>query len=70
MAYREEELEKAMMNDFDAIMIAEGVFGDEVSYEEQQAAWQHLHSTGLAYRLQGGFGRTAQRLIDEGVIDA
>lgn len=34
------------------------------------AAWQHLHNTGLAYRLQGWFGRTAQSLIEAGHITA
>ena len=31
-------------------------------------AWQHLRDTGLAYRLQGWFGRTAQGLLNEGII--
>jgi len=54
------------MTDLDAIMIAEGV--DEATFEEQQKAWQHLHDTGLAYKLQGWYGRNAQRLIAEGII--
>lgn len=54
------------MTDLDAIMIAEGV--DEATFEEQQKAWQHLHDTGLAYRLQGWYGRNAKRLIEAGVI--
>ena len=55
------------MNDFQAVMIAEGV--DEASEDEQIAAWQHLVNTGLAWRLQGCFGRTARQLIDAGVIE-
>jgi hypothetical protein len=31
-------------------------------------AWQHLHDTGLAYQLQGCFGRQAQHLLAEGII--
>ena len=59
---------KPKMDNVDAIMIAEGNL--DVSEEEQIEAWQHLVDTGLAWKLQGFFGRTAQRLIDEGVINA
>ena len=55
------------MNDFQAVMIAEGV--DEASEDEQIAAWQHLVNTGLAWKLQGWFGRMARRLIDAGIIE-
>lgn len=34
--------------------------------EEETAAWQYLIDTGLAWRLQGWFGRTAKRLINDG----
>ena len=34
--------------------------------EEETAAWQYLIDTGLAWRLQGWFGRTAKNLIDGG----
>ncbi|AKM09372.1 DUF7417 domain-containing protein [Croceicoccus naphthovorans] len=40
----------------------------DATRDEQVEAWQYLHDTGLAYRLQGWFGRTAQSLIAEGVI--
>ena len=55
------------MDNFTATMIAEGVQEPE-SEEQYIAAWQHLHDTGLAYLLQGWFGRTAQQLINHGVI--
>jgi hypothetical protein len=55
-----------MMLIYQAVMIAEGV--EEADEETYAAAWQQLHDTGYAYQLQGWFGRTAQRLIAEGVI--
>jgi hypothetical protein len=56
------------MTQFDAVWIAEGL--DETATEEQYIeAWQMLHDTGLAYQLQGWFGRTAQKLIEQGVIN-
>ena len=39
------------------------------SEEEIIEAWQHLHNTGLAYTLQGWFGRTASNLIEQGIIN-
>jgi len=50
-----------------AIDIAEG-FIDPEDHEEYLAAWQHLVDTGLAWQLQGWFGRTAMRLIEAGAI--
>lgn len=56
------------MDNFTATMIAEGE--EEAESEEQYIqAWQHLHDTGLAYQLQGWFGRTAQALIQQGIIN-
>jgi hypothetical protein len=53
------------MDDFTATMIAEGVEPAE-SYAQLIEAWQHLIDTGLAWRLQGWFGRQAAALIDAG----
>ena len=57
------------MDDFTATMIAEGV-QEAADDAEYFAAWQHLVNTGLAWKLQGWFGRQAVRLIDEGYIYA
>lgn len=38
--------------------------------DEQIEAWQHLIDTGIVWQLQGWYGRTAQRLIEEGVCNA
>ena len=39
------------------------------SEDEYLQAWQHLVDTGMAWQLQGWFGRRAQDLIDEGLIN-
>jgi hypothetical protein len=54
------------MDIFTATMIAEGV--EDAPFEAYTEAWQTLHDTGVAYQLQGFFGRTAQDLIAQGVI--
>lgn len=52
-----------------ATAIAEGFCeGEGASEEEQLTAWQWLHDKGLAYKLQGWFGRTAMALIEKGLI--
>ena len=56
-----------MMNNYDAVMIAEGVI--EVDEDKQIEAWQHLLDTGLVWSLQGWFGRTAMDLIEQGIIE-
>jgi hypothetical protein len=54
------------MDTFTAIGIAEG-FIEAESQEQVIDAWQYLIDTGLAWQLQGWFGRTASHLIGEGV---
>ena len=57
------------MDNYTATGLAEG-FIEADSEEQVLAAWQHLVDTGLAWQLQGWFGRTAQQLINQGVISA
>ena len=57
---------KSKMTDLDATMIAEGVQEAE-SDEQYIQAWQHLIDTGLAWSMQGFFGRTASVMIQEGL---
>ena len=53
------------MDSFTAIGIAEG-FVEAETEEQVIEAWQHLIDTGMAWSLQGWFGRTAMHLIEEG----
>lgn len=60
-------MSKSKMSDYRAVALAEGF--EDGTQDEIIEAWQHLHDTGLAYRLQGYFGRTALTLIQERVIN-
>ena len=55
------------MDSYRATGLAEGWIQTD---DEDQIieAWQYLHDTGLAYQLQGWFGRTAQDLLNNGII--
>ena len=55
------------MDNYTAVGIAEG-FIEAGSENEVIAAWQHLVDTGLAWQLQGWFGRTANQLLEDGVL--
>ena len=57
------------MDSYTALGIAEGWIDCE-SEEQYIDAWQTLVDTGVAWLMQGSFGRTAARLIEEGVISA
>lgn len=55
------------MTPLEAIMIVEG---DNPTDDEEdiREAWQALVDTGLAWRLQGYFGRTVHDLLQKGFI--
>jgi len=56
------------MTTYEAVSIAEGFCEGEGASEEQQIeAWQFLIDTGLAWKLQGWFGRQAVALIEQGI---
>lgn len=40
----------------------------KLEYDEVIELFQHLVSSGLAWQLQGSYGRTAKALIDSGEI--
>ena len=55
------------MDSYRATGLAEGWIPSD-NEDEIIEAWQYLHDTGLAYQLQGWFGRTAQDLLNNGII--
>ena len=52
-----------------AVGIAEGWI-EAKNEQEIIDAWQYLHDTGMAYDLQGWFGRCAKHLIEEQICKA
>lgn len=58
---------------FDATMVCEGQeelagYGlGELTEDDRLSAWQYLIDTGLAWQLQGSFGRMAKHLIEQGL---
>ena len=53
------------MNIINAVMIVEGL--EEADFDTVIEAWQALIDTGLVWRLQGFYGRTAHNLIANGI---
>ena len=58
-----------MLDLYKAVGIVEG-WEDAENQEQVLEAWQFLVDTDIVWQLQGCFGRTAQALIDEGLIEA
>lgn len=54
------------MDSYTAVGLAEG-FIEAQSEDEVIEAWQYLINTGMAWSLQGWFGRTARNLIEQGI---
>tara|TARA_R110000851_G_scaffold294238_1_gene448841 strand:- start:259 stop:420 length:162 start_codon:yes stop_codon:yes gene_type:complete len=50
---------------YTAVGLAEG-FIEAENEDQVLQAWQYLVDTGLAWQLQGFFGRTANNLIEAG----
>jgi hypothetical protein len=55
------------ITDYQAVGLAEGF--EEGTEEQIIEAWQYLHDTRLAYKLQGWFGRNCRALIEDGIIN-
>ena len=54
--------------ELNAVGIAEGFADTPEGVDDTEAlrvAWQHLIATGICWRLQGWFGRTAMSLIEQ-----
>ena len=57
------------MDTYQAVSIIEGFSGEDHTEEEILQAWQALIDSGLVWRLQGFYGRTAQYLLDNGICE-
>lgn len=60
------ETTRATLTPYDCCAIIEGFDGAEHTEEEVLEAWQHLIDTGVAWQLQGWYGRNAAHLIEAG----
>mgnify|MGYP001327767753 CR=1 FL=1 len=51
-----------------ALVIIDGVV--DADHDLTIKAWQHLIDTGLCWKIQGRYGRTAMRLIEDGMCNS
>jgi hypothetical protein len=56
--------------EFDTVGFVMAWEGGELDEEETINGFQHLIDSGLAWKLQGCYGRMAKRLIDAGLCHA
>lgn len=50
-------------------MIIDFESGGDMSMEDVITLFQHLVDTGVAWELQGSYGRLASQLIEQGLVD-
>lgn len=66
--YQQLKLQKELVMDVHiAVGKCEGYIKCD-SAEEEIEAWQFLVDTGMAWKLQGWFGRQAQSMLDMGIL--
>ena len=68
MTYETKFADGSEITSYLATGYAEGF--EEASDIDKLKAWSYLIGTGLAYQLQGFFGRQAAHMIDSGFIDS
>lgn len=56
------------MSDYDELGAILAYEDGELDEESTLRLFQHLVDTGLAWRLQGSYGRTAHALLEQGAI--
>ena len=70
VAYLDEAEQRPAWTPYSACAAIEGFDGEEHDQDDIVSAFQYLIDTGLVWQLQGFYGRTAKRLIDEGYCHA